>query len=897
MFPYGRNVDDDVGDGALVEDGRQAAFPFLTTPSGNFKVVPDQVVFESKKLSVLVANPKRTKVNVTADLGAIYDIISSSNNKQPSSLHNEFECIFTNCAERSELQETQEEFDLQSLGFRTESIEWNKIPDLDKSDIVKLILYRITNQVGSDFTVRIGQELFSCHLLVLQCYSLYFDSLKEAKRVDIPESNVSPAAFNAIYHWMISTGVDSYRLMTRDNILDVLTASKFLGVQELEGCCWSLLDSDEVFSEDAAFQLYMKAKKIGNTTVMELMIPRIRRFFLTLVSSRDFLELAVEDVCTILRSSYIAVHGEIEIFMSAVRWLMRDWVRRKNHVLTVMRCIRFGHIAPWQLVDIRRNPENPQFTEITSTNEVTRLVEDGLAYAIVRHWYGSGTPEYYHWIGVLGLEEPVPRNWIGDDKVIITFKEFLSDLDTYRHPKALANIPVRCKTTSGPTGDINSFFQDIKCHNDASFSTLTKYMSQECYDRNAENETLYQGIDRGEFSSSRRSEEFVPKTYSNYEESTDPCIQDKESPLLTEEAPVETVAHASSTYMTVAKCTKQMSISALGPSNKNYLAEGSLFFPEREAVLVFGGVDPHSQYGISRNSGKDIYRYQPDANVWELVGELPEPRHHHSVAFLKGRVYLVGGADPRDDDVRGKSVVVSTVWSYEPVTRSWFSESGMLTPRKNFGLVVSNGKMFAIGGQDRMGRILSSVERFDPISGAWEEVAPLGVGRMGVAATKFRELIWVAGGMTCSKKSPLSKVVECYDTRQNIWFPFTTLRFPCCFGRLYTMNDSLYLIGGAGRMTERDHTTSSLGVIDVWNIQAKEWHLQAEMSIPRHGHSVAYLGTQLLIIGGVTTVYMRALSNVECFCCERGTWIRGVSNLPTTLSGHGSITLPPASLM
>lgn len=85
-----------------------------------------------------------------------------------------------------------------------------------------------------------------------------------------------------------------------------------------------------------------------------------------------------------------------------------------------------------------------------------------------------------------------------------------------------------------------------------------------------------------------------------------------------------------------------MSISALAPKHKDYLCETSLFNAERESVLVFGGVDPHNNYGVSRNTGKDIFRYLPDSNVWEYVGDLPEPRHHHSVAFLRGRVYLCG---------------------------------------------------------------------------------------------------------------------------------------------------------------------------------------------------------------------------------------------------------------
>lgn len=48
--------------------------------------------------------------------------------------------------------------------------------------------------------------------------------------------------------------------------------------------------------------------------------------------------------------------------------------------------------------------------------------------------------------------------------------------------------------------------------------------------------------------------------------------------------------------------------------------------------------------------------------------------------------------------------MVGTVWSFDPVTRAWYKEKEMSTPRKNFGLAVMNGKLLAIGGQDKDGR-------------------------------------------------------------------------------------------------------------------------------------------------------------------------------------------------
>lgn len=62
----------------------------------------------------------------------------------------------------------------------------------------------------------------------------------------------------------------------------------------------------------------------------------------------------------------------------------------------------------------------------------------------------------------------------------------------------------------------------------------------------------------------------------------------------------------------------------------------------RETVLIFGGTDPYSNYGVGRNTGLDIFQYISEKNSWVFVGEMPEPRHHHSAECFKGRIYVVG---------------------------------------------------------------------------------------------------------------------------------------------------------------------------------------------------------------------------------------------------------------
>lgn len=78
------------------------------------------------------------------------------------------------------------------------------------------------------------------------------------------------------------------------------------------------------------------------------------------------------------------------------------------------------------------------------------------------------------------------------------------------------------------------------------------------------------------------------------------------------------------------------------------------------------------------------------------------------------------------------------------------------------------------------------------------------------------------------------------------WIPGKLLHFPICFGQLFAKYDTLYVIGGAGRKSERDQNTASIGTIHAWNEEAQEWSLRTELAIPRHNHSVSYLGKSFI---------------------------------------------------
>lgn len=90
---------------------------------------------------------------------------------------------------------------------------------------------------------------------------------------------------------------------------------------------------------------------------------------------------------------------------------------------------------------------------------------------------------------------------------------------------------------------------------------------------------------------------------------------------------------------------------------------------------------------------------------------------------------------------------------------------------------------------------------------------------------------------------------------------------------MFVMSDRLYLFGGAGHRSNGEKRTTSMGNVDIWDQNNASWKSIGDLTIPRQHHALAYVGTQIFVLGGVTTIFMRCLSNVECYCTRRGFYL------------------------
>lgn len=83
--------------------------------------------------------------------------------------------------------------------------------------------------------------------------------------------------------------------------------------------------------------------------------------------------------------------------------------------------------------------------------------------------------------------------------------------------------------------------------------------------------------------------------------------------------------------------------------------------------------------------------------------------------FALGLIYIIGGMD-KD---YGFGSELTTVESFNPVTKEWEELPPMNTPRANASVSTLNGYIYVMGGFNTRDGDLASMERFSP-----EEVRP-----------------------------------------------------------------------------------------------------------------------------------------------------------------------------
>jgi serine/threonine protein kinase/N-acetylneuraminic acid mutarotase len=247
-------------------------------------------------------------------------------------------------------------------------------------------------------------------------------------------------------------------------------------------------------------------------------------------------------------------------------------------------------------------------------------------------------------------------------------------------------------------------------------------------------------------------------------------------------------------------------------------------------IWIAGGMLGHSQ------TLDTVESYDPRTGAWQKHPPLPIPLHHATAANFRGEMIVIGGATdtvaeasnkvfalrdgtwvelpnlgfaraaPSAAVVDDKLVVVGGQNDKQLVAatevfdgESWTTAADLPTPREHLAAVSDGTYVYTVGGRALTADENSSaVERFDPESGTWEQLADMPTARGSYGAALVDGRIVAVGGEEPTRVLP---TVEIYDIGTGKWSTVAPINTPVHGQVVAAVGSTVYCIGGADRPT------------------------------------------------------------------------------------------------
>jgi N-acetylneuraminic acid mutarotase len=150
-----------------------------------------------------------------------------------------------------------------------------------------------------------------------------------------------------------------------------------------------------------------------------------------------------------------------------------------------------------------------------------------------------------------------------------------------------------------------------------------------------------------------------------------------------------------------------------------------------------------------------VDEYDPETDTWRQRTPMPTPRNHYLAATLGGKIYALNG---RTGSVFvNMASITDLIEMYDPEQDVWTLVGRAPTNRGDVNGAACNGSIYVTGGEYETTKIKESFwafEAYDPSSQTWETLPHVQIARHGFAAGFIGNTLHVVGGSFQSDGMP-----------------------------------------------------------------------------------------------------------------------------------------------
>ena len=278
----------------------------------------------------------------------------------------------------------------------------------------------------------------------------------------------------------------------------------------------------------------------------------------------------------------------------------------------------------------------------------------------------------------------------------------------------------------------------------------------------------------------------------------------------------------------------------------------------------------------------NIEAVRASEDSWTRERPIPTIRRNLGVAVVNGKIYAIGG--------RQDNWGLSTNEEYDPATNTWTTKTPMPTPRSDFGIAVVQNKIYCIGGMRYFdysghgeGILCAFNEVYDPLTDTWENKTSMPTTRQRPIANVVNDKIYLIGGFQYQDLPPPQTTIrldvnEVYDPETDSWTTKTPIPTASSNPASATVNNKIYVISGFHSDLNQIYNPES----DTWSQGAP---IPTAVALAGAGATTGEMAPKrIYVIGGYPSYPEVSLNQV--YDPDTNTWSSG-SQMPTARHSLG----------
>ncbi|WDD97502.1 Kelch repeat-containing protein [Thalassomonas actiniarum] len=274
-------------------------------------------------------------------------------------------------------------------------------------------------------------------------------------------------------------------------------------------------------------------------------------------------------------------------------------------------------------------------------------------------------------------------------------------------------------------------------------------------------------------------------------------------------------------------------------------------------IYVAGGFVPSNSpvfFGLAPSN--QVYIYAPDKNSWRYGTKLPAARHHLGMASNSQYLYGIGGFyGSKGNAWQAKD----NVYKLAANGKAWQSGPSLPIPLAESVYAAHAEHIHVIGGKtfDKLARRnIDTNSHFVLVDNQhWQKAAPATMARNSAACAVLDNKIFVIGGRKAGIKAQNIQFAEMYDTKGDKWEAIKPLPAALAGLTAVALNGKIVVAGGEAFGPNGNWRTGK-AFSQIWSYDPVKdsWTQELNMPQPRHGHGAVTLNDKMYIIGGAAKV-------------------------------------------